>query len=177
VKSYVKSSSIPAAFDCQGGVSYSHQQHTKLETRYTWVHGFQSLMKTGHPEYYIPDICTVGQDVLSVFAHVHQKLAMKLQVHDMDNQLDRISSYSYFSTDTWTAPNHKAFTAVTVHLIEKGEVLVMLLDFIEVARVSTYPFRSTTLCKCCCCTKSHTGEALAEELNRLLEEFSITDKL
>ncbi|KAI6029002.1 hypothetical protein EDC04DRAFT_2869084 [Pisolithus marmoratus] len=75
VKSYVKSGSILAAFDCQGRVSYSHWQHTKLETRIEIVYwvvesgwpfeivrdcGFQSLMKTGHPEYYIPDVCTVG---------------------------------------------------------------------------------------------------------------------
>ncbi|KAI6038094.1 hypothetical protein EDC04DRAFT_2570360, partial [Pisolithus marmoratus] len=140
VKSYVKSSSILAAFDCQGGVSYSHQQHTKLETRIEivcWVaesgqsfeiirdHGFQSLMKTGHPEYYIPDICTVGCDILSVFACVHQRLATKLQVYE---------GWLSFGTDTWTAPNHKAFAAVMVHLIEKGEALVMPLDFFEVMR-------------------------------------------
>ncbi|KIK12412.1 hypothetical protein PISMIDRAFT_120974 [Pisolithus microcarpus 441] len=118
VKSYVKSGSILAAFDCQGRVSYSHQQHTKLETR------FQSLMKTGCPEYYIPDVCTVGHDVLLVFARVCQRLAMKLQLIliSYEGQLS-------FSTDTWTAPNHKAFAAVTVHLIEKGEALVMPLDF------------------------------------------------
>ncbi|KIK17266.1 hypothetical protein PISMIDRAFT_76557, partial [Pisolithus microcarpus 441] len=120
VKSYVKSGSIPAAFDCQGGVSHSHWQHTKLETR---DRGFQSLMKTGCPEYYIPDTRTVRQDVLSVFARVCQKLATKLQSYE-----GRLS----FGTDTWTAPNHKAFAAVTVHLIEKGEVLVMPLDFFEV---------------------------------------------
>ncbi|KAI6111131.1 hypothetical protein F5141DRAFT_1188361 [Pisolithus sp. B1] len=74
VKSYVKSGSIPAAFDCQGRVSYSHWQHTKLETRIEIVHWvaesgqpfeivrdcrFQSLMKTGCLEYYIPDTHTV----------------------------------------------------------------------------------------------------------------------
>ncbi|KAI6094754.1 hypothetical protein EDD16DRAFT_1474157 [Pisolithus croceorrhizus] len=109
VKSYVKSGSIPAALDCQGGVSYSHWQHMKLETRIEIVHWvaesgqpfeivrdcrFQSLMKTGHLEYYIPDTCTVGQDVLLVFVCVHQKLAKKLQICDMDNQLNRISSYA-----------------------------------------------------------------------------------
>ncbi|KIK24312.1 hypothetical protein PISMIDRAFT_47855, partial [Pisolithus microcarpus 441] len=120
VKSYVKSGSILAAFDCQGRVSYSHWQHTKLETR------FQSLMKTGHPEYYIPDVHTVRCDILSVFTCVHQRLATKLQSYE--GQLS-------FSTDTWTAPNHKAFAAVTVHLIEKGEALVTPLDFFEVARV------------------------------------------
>ncbi|KIK25259.1 hypothetical protein PISMIDRAFT_52125, partial [Pisolithus microcarpus 441] len=112
VKSYVKSGSILAAFDCQGRVSYSHWQHTKLETRIEivcWVvessrpfeivrdRRFQSLMKTGHPEYYIPDVCTVGHDILSVFTHVHQRLATKLQSYE--GQL-------CFGTDTWTAPNH-----------------------------------------------------------------------
>ena len=42
-----------------------------------------------------------------------------------------------FATDAWTALNHKAFIAVTVHLEqqEQGEALAFLLDIIEVPRV------------------------------------------
>jgi hypothetical protein len=89
------SGSIMAAFEWKGKgkVSYSHRQHTRMETRYffnspclkivfnktsnraeivRWVaesswplnivkdHGFQSLMKTGCPEYWIPSPSTVA---------------------------------------------------------------------------------------------------------------------
>ena len=40
-----------------------------------------------------------------------------------------------FATDAWTAPNHKAFIAVTVHLEQQGEALAFPLDIIEVPRV------------------------------------------
>ena len=41
-----------------------------------------------------------------------------------------------FATDTWTAPNHKAFVAVTVHLECDGVPLVLPLNIVEVPRVS-----------------------------------------
>ena len=40
-----------------------------------------------------------------------------------------------FTTDAWTALNHKAFIAVTVHLEQQGEALAFPLDIIEVPRV------------------------------------------
>ena len=41
-----------------------------------------------------------------------------------------------FAMDTWTAPNHRSFAAVTMHLEEDGKPLVIPLDIVEVARVS-----------------------------------------
>lgn len=38
--------------------------------------------------------------------------------------------------DAWMAPNHKAFVAVTVHLECDGVLLALLLDIVEVPRVS-----------------------------------------
>jgi hypothetical protein len=42
--------------------------------------GFQSLMKTGRPEYYIPSSETVSRDVKTVFVRSRQRIAKMLQV-------------------------------------------------------------------------------------------------
>jgi hypothetical protein len=89
--------SITAAFERngKGKVTYSHRQHTKTEARaeiVRWVaeskrpfeivadRGFQSLMKTGRPEYYIPSPTTVSRDVKKVFVNVRKRMATMLQV-------------------------------------------------------------------------------------------------
>lgn len=41
-----------------------------------------------------------------------------------------------FATDAWTSPNHRAFVAITVHLEHEGEPISLLLDVVEVAKVS-----------------------------------------
>jgi len=42
--------------------------------------GFQSLMKTGRPGYYLPHPTTVSRDVRLVFARTRKRVAMMLQV-------------------------------------------------------------------------------------------------
>jgi hypothetical protein len=42
--------------------------------------GFQSLMKTGRPEYAIPSPATVSRDVKKVFVEVRKRIAKMLQV-------------------------------------------------------------------------------------------------
>ena len=42
--------------------------------------GFQCLMRTGCPNCYLPDLCTVSHDVQNTFTQVHEKLAVRLQV-------------------------------------------------------------------------------------------------
>ena len=42
--------------------------------------GFQSLMKTGRPEYYIPSPSTVACDVQLIFVQTQQRVATMLQV-------------------------------------------------------------------------------------------------
>jgi len=42
--------------------------------------GFQTLMKTGRPDYHILSAKTVSRDVKSVFVHVRQRIAKMLQV-------------------------------------------------------------------------------------------------
>ncbi|KAG1740006.1 hypothetical protein EDB19DRAFT_1580796, partial [Suillus lakei] len=76
IKSLLETRSIRTSFEWKGKgkVTYSHHQHTRAETRVEvvrWVseslrpfemvndRGFQNLMKTGWPEYYLPSPSTV----------------------------------------------------------------------------------------------------------------------
>jgi hypothetical protein len=49
-----------------------------------------------------------------------------------------------FTTDAWTSPNHKAYVAISVHMEHKGQPLSMILDLVEVAKVSHYSSESRT---------------------------------
>ena len=63
----------------------------------------------------------------------------KLYVVQSNQKLTYLKAYEgelNFATDTWTAPNHRAFSAITVHLEDKGEMLMIPLDIWEIARVS-----------------------------------------
>ena len=161
-----KDGSITEAFQrsAKGKVTYSHRQHTTTQSRaeiVRWVaeskrpfkivsdRGFQSLMKTGRPEYHIPSEHTVSRDVKQAFVHARKQNANILQ--DYDGQLN-------FATDAWTSPNHKAFVAFTVHFAHEGVPVSMLLDRVEVA-------------------KSHSGVNLAAAFSKVLEDFGISDKV
>jgi hypothetical protein len=161
-----KDGSITEAFQRagKGKVTYSHRQHTTTQSRaeiVRWVaeskrpfkivsdRGFQSLMKTGRPEYHIPSEHTVSRDVKQAFVHARKRIANILQ--EYDGQLN-------FATDAWTSPNHKAFVAFTVHFAHEGAPVSMLLDLVEVA-------------------KSHSGVNLAAAFAKVLEDFGISDKV
>ena len=104
--------------------------------------GFQSLMKTGHPEYYIPSPSTVSRDVWMVFSKTRQRIAKLLRVSKTICpkiwNLTKKKEYDgalNFATDAWTSPNHRAFVAVTVHLEQDGAPPCLVLDVVEVAEV------------------------------------------
>ncbi|KAG1726769.1 hypothetical protein EDB19DRAFT_1622345, partial [Suillus lakei] len=114
ISSFLRNGSITASFERngKGKVTYSHRQHTHVETRaelVCWVsknlrpfdivkdHAFQSLMKTGRPEYYIPSPSTVSRDVRQVFVWTRQRVATMLQEYN-----GKIN----FTTDSWSSPNH-----------------------------------------------------------------------
>lgn len=90
--------------------------------------GFQCLMKTGRPHYYIPSATTVSRDTKALFGHARHSIAALLRDYE-----GKIS----FATDAWTSPNHRAFVAVTAHLKVRGEPISLLLDLVEVAEVRT----------------------------------------
>ncbi|KAF9221349.1 hypothetical protein BS17DRAFT_844603, partial [Gyrodon lividus] len=147
--------SITQAFKMQGkgNVTYSHRQHTCAEIKaeiVKWVceslrpfaiisdHSFQSLMKTGRPEYYIPSALTISHDVRLVFARTRVRVAKMLK--EYNGKLN-------FTMDAWTALNHRALIAFLVHLEHKGKSLSFPLDIVEVAKV-------TYLGGCVCLTNS-----------------------
>ncbi|KAJ2974858.1 hypothetical protein NUW54_g11827 [Trametes sanguinea] len=125
----------------KGTVSYSHRTHSRAETRVEivkWVTqsmrphvivkdpGFQMLMKTGRPGYWIPPPSTVARDIRVIYKKSHAKVARLLREYD---------GALSFATDTWTSPNHRAFIAVTVHFVLNEEPVSMLLDLLEVTEV------------------------------------------
>ena len=111
--------------------------------------GFQKLMKTGRPEYYIPLPATVSRDVKKVFANARKRIAKMLQEHE---------GTLSFATDAWTSPNHRAFVAVTVHFENDGVAICTILDVVEVP-------------------VSHSGVNLAAAFANLLDEFGVSDKV
>ncbi|KAG2088739.1 uncharacterized protein F5147DRAFT_587475 [Suillus discolor] len=147
----LRNRSITASFERKGKgkVTYSNRQHTRAETKgpseYISYHplsiilhssptpfeivkdrGFQSLMKTGRPEYYLPSPTTISCDVRLVFACTRQHIAKMLREYE-----GKIN----FTMDTWTSTNHRAFVAVSVHLEHNGVPLSLPLDIVEVAKV------------------------------------------
>ncbi|KAF4622362.1 hypothetical protein D9613_009168 [Agrocybe pediades] len=148
----------------KGKVTYSHKQHTASQTCaeiVCWVaesmcpfnimedRGFKSPMLTGRHNYRLPSRVTVARDVKRVFKKARKCIAKMLQ--DYDGALN-------FGTDAWTSPNSKAYVAVTVHYETEGVPKCLLLDIAEVAR-------------------SHTGLNLAIAFAKILEDFSIEDKI
>ncbi|KAF8957055.1 hypothetical protein BDZ97DRAFT_1954953 [Flammula alnicola] len=65
----LRDGSITAIFERtgKGKVTYSHRPHTRVETRIVDDKGFNALMKTGRPGYYIPSRHTVARDTKHVF--------------------------------------------------------------------------------------------------------------
>jgi hypothetical protein len=102
-------------------------------------------MKTGRPEYYLPSPSTVSRDVRMVFARSRQRIAAMLRVSTgmvlvaywlITHQ--KHDGKLHFATDAWTSPNHRAYVAVTVHFEHAGEPVCLILDVVEVAKVSPY---------------------------------------
>lgn len=91
--------------------------------------GFQCLMKTGRPGYWIPSASTVSRDIKVIYKKMREKIARILQ--EYEGELS-------FATDAWTSPNHRAFVAVTVHFVLKDQPVSMLLDLVEVAEVRVH---------------------------------------
>ncbi|GBE77188.1 putative AC transposase [Sparassis crispa] len=166
VEKFRWSEDITAAFERKGKgkITYSACQHTCTETRAEIVHwvseslrpftivedrAYQSLMKTGRPEYWIPLRWTVARDVHKVFACCRARIAKMLQ--EYDGELS-------FATDAWTSLNHKAIVMFTVHLQHKGVPLRMVLDVVKVA-------------------DSHSGINLATAFAKMVDDFKIAIKM
>ena len=128
--------------------------------------GFQSLMRTGRPECYIPSPEILSRDVKSVFVHVRARVAKGLQVRWVSSYkglitypvLKEYDGKFNFAVDSWSSPNHKAYVAMTIHFECAGKPFSMLLDIVEVA-------------------ESHTGVNLGIAFTNVLKNFSIEEKV
>jgi len=107
------------------------------------------LLTTGHPHRKVPSPSTVRRDVNAAYLKCRERIAKLLQDHP-----GRV----HFATDAWTSTNHHAFVAWTVHLEYNGVMLAFLLDIIEVP-------------------ESHTGVALAQAFQKMLETFGLQDRV
>ncbi|KAG0706542.1 hypothetical protein DFH29DRAFT_798253, partial [Suillus ampliporus] len=167
VQGVLQTGSITSSFERKGKgkVTYSHRQHTKTETKNKGRDC--TLMKMGCPKYYLPSPSTVLRDVKLVFTKVRQRVARMLQTYE--GELN-------FATDAWTAPNHKVFAAISVHLEHEGEPLAMLLDIVEVSKVSQFKAYKSTKNQLCY-YQSHTGLNLTEVFTKVLLDFGVSDKV
>ncbi|EIW53698.1 uncharacterized protein TRAVEDRAFT_133883, partial [Trametes versicolor FP-101664 SS1] len=142
VGSLLRDGSITEVFERKTGtVTYSHRAHT--------YRALLSLLKTGHPGYFVPSPSTVSRDLKVVFVRTRNHIAKVLQEYEGD---------LHFASDEWSAPNHRAFMAITVHFVVDGKPVCLLLDFIEVAWV-------------------HSGVNLASAFAGVLKEFGIAEKV
>jgi hypothetical protein len=129
-------------------------------------YGFQSLMKMGRPDYYIPSPETISRDVKKVFVRCRQRVVKMLQVSSLvyigRNRLEHDDQEHdgalNFATDAWTLLNHKAYVAVTIHFEKNGVPISMLLDIVQVAT-------------------NHSGINLAVMFAKILNNFGISDKV
>ncbi|KAG6824325.1 hypothetical protein H0H92_007188, partial [Tricholoma furcatifolium] len=161
IEKYKKNGSITVAFKRKGNgnITYSHRQHTKTQTRTKIVHwvtesyrlfaivkdrGFNCLMKTGRPGYYLPHPTTVSRNVKTVFLRARKWIGRMLQEYN---------GHLSFATDAWTSPNHCPYIVVTVHFFMKSKPISLLLDIVEVA-------------------ESHSGLVLATAFAKILEDFN-----
>ena len=87
------------------------------------------LMKTGHPEYYIPLALTVSRDVRLVFKCTRKWVAKILEDYKGD-----IS----FATDAWTLLNHYVYVALTAHLEAQGQPISIVLNIVEVLKYACH---------------------------------------
>ena len=107
------------------------------------------LLITGHPHLKVPSPNTVRRDVKAAYLKSRERIVKLLREHP-----GRV----HFATDAWTSTNHHAFVAWTVHLEYKGAMLAFLLDIVDVP-------------------ESHTGVALAQAFQRMLETFGLEDRV
>ncbi|TFY74006.1 hypothetical protein EWM64_g10006 [Hericium alpestre] len=97
----------------------------------------------------IPLDKTISRDVKEIFAVSKKNVA---------NMLQRYTGKIHIGVDGWSSPNLFSFLGIIVFLVQNGEMLSLILDFIRM-------------------TKAHTGEHLAEQIYKCLDSFGVTNKL
>ncbi|KAI5822003.1 hypothetical protein K523DRAFT_218889, partial [Schizophyllum commune Tattone D] len=85
------------------------------------------LLLAGRPGAEIPSRTTVTRDLKTCYHTSKEKLIEFLAATDA-----RVS----IATDTWTSPNHWAFSCYTGTIAHEGKPLLFLLDIVELPEVS-----------------------------------------
>jgi len=111
---------------------------------------FRAFVKHFCPRYIIPERHQVKELIITTFND--QRANLIRQLHQIEGQFS-------LTADMWTSMNRDAFLGITIHYIDSNWCLCnFLLDII--------PF-----------TTRHTGENIASEIKRVLDEFNISGKI
>jgi hypothetical protein len=111
---------------------------------------FREFINYFCPRYTVPERHQVKDFIISTFNTKREKII---------NHLDQIEGKCSLTADMWTSMNREAYLGITIHYVNSDWHLCnFLLDII--------PF-----------TTRHTGENIAQEIVRVLNEFNISDKI
>jgi hypothetical protein len=136
------------------------QEHTKYLIRwlicdlqpFTTVENsyFREFINYFCPRYIVPERHQVKDFIINKFNTRRQKII---------NYLNQIEGKFSLTTDMWTSINRDAYLGITIHYVDSNWCLCnFLLDII--------PFNVR-----------HTGENIAQEIIRVLDEFQISNKI
>jgi hypothetical protein len=136
------------------------QEHTKYLIRwiicdlqaFTVVDNpyFREFINYSCPRYIIPERHQVKDYIINTFNTRREKII---------NHLDQIEGKCSLTADMWTSMNREAYLGVTIHYVDLNWCLCnFLLDII--------PFSTR-----------HTGENIAQQIIRVLDEFNISHKI
>lgn len=136
------------------------QEHTKYLIQwlicdlqpFTVVDNFYFREFVNHfcPRYIVPERHQVKDSIINTFNTRREKII---------NYLNQIEGKFSLTADMWTSINQEAYLGITIHYVDSNWHLCnFLLDII--------PF-----------TTRHTGENIAQEIVRILDEFNIFNKI
>ncbi|KAJ3519443.1 hypothetical protein NMY22_g13198 [Coprinellus aureogranulatus] len=109
----------------------------------------QDIFRDLHANCESPSRHTLSRDVIKVHGLTKEAVV---------EMLVTIDSSIHVAADGWTSPNTIAYIGVTIHYVEKGAMVTLVLDFVRL-------------------TKAHTGEYLASKLAECLQDFKIDDRV
>ncbi|KAJ3511644.1 hypothetical protein NMY22_g15587 [Coprinellus aureogranulatus] len=109
----------------------------------------QDIFRDLHANCESPSRHTLSRDVIEV--HGLTKEAVVEMLVTIDGSI-------HVAADGWTSPNTIAYIGVTIHYVEKGAMVTLVLDFVWL-------------------TKAHTREYLASKLAECLQDFKIDDQV
>src|SRR3954451_12077232 len=111
---------------------------------------FNDFIKKLNPKFQCSGCITLKKEIVD---------ELKFRCEDVVNFVKNISGHCSLTTDIWSSIKNEAFIGVTIHYITNEWELKHFT--LEVLRI----------------TGSHTGSAIYEILNKLLEDFHLKEKI